>query len=502
MRPSGKLAPRDLGLGHEPADEPEADQERAQDPGGRRHLDSSRLSATRRASSRSSSTRTRRRSRSRPGSSRSPRKRTKAAASFAHAIEPLEPRQREEGRHGKQREEKQNEPGPPAERERGPPFRRPAQRIEHQAGGDLVGGFLFVGVRDLRDRERRQPVRDPVQQQAGERERRGEQERQSLPRARTGRPKRRNSFARGAPPRGPPVRRRRRTARARARNASTRSGSDCRRARYPRIARWRNSTRAASEGAAPRRRPARAPRRAGAAAGCAGRRPRRSVRAAPRRGGPSETRAGAAEPAQARSASTGAPIQTRARPSRNVPGRSNTSPTGRSVTRKPSGAPSSAASSRRAAPVRTVCSVGSGCVRPSGKIRIAPPVAQGRARRREEGRVLLRIVPGLLAAMDRKPADQPEERADERMTEERGVREDAQRPREGRHQDHRVHDRVVMIGGHDERPRGRHVFPPDDLDARVEEPEQQPGEAADERVPSRGRRSVRSPNGGRYSRER
>ena len=69
--------------------------------------------------------------------------------------------------------------------------------------------------------------------------------------------------------------------------------------------------------------------------------------------------------------STGSPTAIRAQPARNVPGSWNMSPTGRSVTGPTASA--SAASSMRAAPVRSGISVGSGWLTPSGKIRIASP---------------------------------------------------------------------------------------------------------------------------------
>ena len=68
---------------------------------------------------------------------------------------------------------------------------------------------------------------------------------------------------------------------------------------------------------------------------------------------------------------TGSPIETTAQPVRNVPGSWNMSPTGSRVTGPTASA--SAASSIRAAPVRSGISSGSGWLTPSGKIRIAWP---------------------------------------------------------------------------------------------------------------------------------
>lgn len=111
--------------------------------------------------------------------------------------------------------------------------------------------------------------------------------------------------------------------------------------------------------------------------------------------------------------------------------------------------------------------------------------AQGGCRRREQGRIAggIGIIPRLLAAVNRQPADQAQERTDQRMAKERRVREHAQRPRDHGEQDHRVHDRVVMIGGDDQGPRRGNVLGAGDLDVRVEELQQPAREGAHEAVP-------------------
>ena len=112
--------------------------------------------------------------------------------------------------------------------------------------------------------------------------------------------------------------------------------------------------------------------------------------------------------------------------------------------------------------------------------------ARGERRRRrgEQVRVAggVGVVARLLAAVDRQPADQPEEGSDQRMTEERRVGEHAQRTGHDGDQDHRIHDRVVMIGGDDQGRGGRNVLSADDLDVRVEKLQQPARQGAHEPV--------------------
>ncbi len=99
-------------------------------------------------------------------------------------------------------------------------------------------------------------------------------------------------------------------------------------------------------------------------------------------------------------------------------------------------------------------------------------VAQGGGRGVEEGRVARRVGAGLLTPMDRQRAEEPEERTDERMREERRVRERAEPAGHDGDQQHRIDDGVVVVRGHDERPRERDVLRSHHLDPAVEHLEQ------------------------------
>ena len=222
----------------------------------------------------------------------------------------------------------------------------------------------------------------------------------------------------------------------------------------------------------------------------------------------SRTAATGSRPARARASSrdTGAPISTSAFPERKRPGSFTTMPTGKSVT---AGAPAASASrSSRAAPVRSVFRVGSGWLTPSGKMTIASPAGQRVRHGAERLRIARGVAVGVLPPVDGERAGQRQEGRDQRMAEEAGLGQGAQRPRHGGHQQHRIDQAVLVIAGHEQRPGGRdvleagHVYPPvEDRQQRAHERADEPwahdvsdaGRRAARRPPSWRRRSRRSP---------
>jgi hypothetical protein len=95
------------------------------------------------------------------------------------------------------------------------------------------------------------------------------------------------------------------------------------------------------------------------------------------------------------------------------------------------------------------------------------------------------IVAGLRAPVHGHRAHQAQERTDERMPEEWCLGQHGDGPRHDGHDEHGVHERAVMVRGDEERPRGRNARTPHDVDAAVEDPEEEAHEPADETVGSR-----------------
>ena len=167
-----------------------------------------------------------------------------------------------------------------------------------------------------------------------------------------------------------------------------------------------------------------------------------------------------------------------------------TRPTGRSVTDGCSGIPSAAdtaASSIRAAPVRRSSSTGSGWVRPSGKIAIAPPSQSVAVVAANSVGVPCRVRSGLLAPVYGQRADQPQEGTDEGMAEQRRVGQGMDPARQPGDQQHRIDDRVVVVGRHHQAAGRRHVLDTDHVDAPVEKDEEESHESANGRVARRAR---------------
>ena len=193
---------------------------------------------------------------------------------------------------------------------------------------------------------------------------------------------------------------------------------------------------------------------------------------------------------------TGGPIRTSARPSRKVPGCWKTRPTGSSVTSGPAGASLLGGEEHARRAGADFLEDGLGLRAAFREDEDRAPGAERCRGRGERARIAGGIVPRLLAPMDRQRPDQAEERADQRMAEERRVRQGAQGPRDRHEQEHRVHDRIVVIGRDDQRSRGRNVLDADDLDAGVEEIEEEARERANEPI-SRSARSRRLRHGPR-----
>jgi len=98
--------------------------------------------------------------------------------------------------------------------------------------------------------------------------------------------------------------------------------------------------------------------------------------------------------------------------------------------------------------------------------------AQVRDGRREHRLVFSRIVARLGAAVHRQRADGAQERPDERMPEQRRVGEHGDAARERAHDEHRIHERVVVIGGDDQRAVRRDALGAHDVHAPIEQPQQ------------------------------
>src|SRR5262249_56452631 len=75
----------------------------------------------------------------------------------------------------------------------------------------------------------------------------------------------------------------------------------------------------------------------------------------------------------------------------------------------------------------------------------------------------------ILATMDREGAEQAQERADDRVSEERRLGDRDQPARDEREQEHRIDQGVLVVGSDDERSGFRNVLETDDVDAPVEE---------------------------------
>ncbi len=100
--------------------------------------------------------------------------------------------------------------------------------------------------------------------------------------------------------------------------------------------------------------------------------------------------------------------------------------------------------------------------------------AQRLDRRGEHLVVLPRIVPGLDAPVDGHGAEQMQRRTDQRVTKERRLGEHRDRARDGRDDQHRVDERIVVVGGDDDPAALGDPLPADHVDPPVEEPQEQP----------------------------
>ena len=131
--------------------------------------------------------------------------------------------------------------------------------------------------------------------------------------------------------------------------------------------------------------------------------------------------------------------------------------------------PLSAARSMRAAPVRSVRSTGSGCVRPSGKIRIAPPARRVAVVAAKRASFFAGSFPASWRRCTGKAPARRRKGATSGMLEEGSVGEGAQAAGNHGQEEHRVHHRVVMVGGHDQGPRGGDALGSHHVDALVED---------------------------------
>jgi len=118
---------------------------------------------------------------------------------------------------------------------------------------------------------------------------------------------------------------------------------------------------------------------------------------------------------------------------------------------------------------------------PLGKNDDAAALAQRAGRLREQRLVLERVVARFLAAVDRQRPQQAQKGPDQRMVEELRLGERAQPARHDGEQDHRVHQRVVVIGGDDQSAAIRDPFRADHLDAPVEHRQQHADHPANRR---------------------
>ena len=110
------------------------------------------------------------------------------------------------------------------------------------------------------------------------------------------------------------------------------------------------------------------------------------------------------------------------------------------------------------------------------------PVGEG-GRDGVEHRVVPRgVADALLTAQHRQRAHQPQQGAHHGISKERRRGQDQERPGHRRHHEHRIHERVVVIRGDDDRAPGGDVLAADEFHAPVEQPEQEPGERADDPV--------------------
>ena len=96
------------------------------------------------------------------------------------------------------------------------------------------------------------------------------------------------------------------------------------------------------------------------------------------------------------------------------------------------------------------------------------PVAQHARGRGEHGRVARAIVPRFLAPVHRDGADQPEDEADEGITEERRLGDGGDRSLQGGHEQHGVEQRIVMVRGDDEGTVAREALGADHIDTLIE----------------------------------
>ena len=118
--------------------------------------------------------------------------------------------------------------------------------------------------------------------------------------------------------------------------------------------------------------------------------------------------------------------------------------------------------------------------------RLARPEMSGRGRKHCP--VPRGVAAPFLAAVDRQRAQQTQEGADERVTEQRRFRDWHQPSRDQPEQEHRVNQRVLVVGRHDQRPGFRNVLEADEVDAPVIEAKhpssQGPHQAVADRHPS------------------
>ena len=120
-------------------------------------------------------------------------------------------------------------------------------------------------------------------------------------------------------------------------------------------------------------------------------------------------------------------------------------------------------------------------------------------RRREHLLVLSRVVAGLGPSVDGHGADHAQGRADQRVVKERRVGEHRDRARDGRDDQHRVDQRVVVVRGDDHATALGNPLSADHVDPAVEQPQQQADQPSDASIGERPARvrSPRGPGGGR-----
>jgi len=93
------------------------------------------------------------------------------------------------------------------------------------------------------------------------------------------------------------------------------------------------------------------------------------------------------------------------------------------------------------------------------------------------------LAPDVLSARHGNRSGEPDEGPDDRMAEERGLGERDERSGKGGQQQHRVDERVLVIGGQDDRPARGHALRSDHVHAPIEQGEEPARQGADEPGP-------------------